>query len=439
MLRGKGEQVSLRPLHFTVVLICLLINILDGFDLMSIAFTATRIMGEWQLGPRVMGLIFGSGLAGMGLGSLLLASLADRFGRRPSILGGLILVTIGMLPVGFANGPSELTLLRLVTGLGIGLLLPSINSMVAEYAPRRWRSLAISLYLMGYPLGALLSSVLAAFLIARSDWRTVYIVGGSASLALIPVVLAFLPESLEFLVTLQPNDRARRRIRKISNRLGLPVPPEPQQALPVSVRASPWSPFAGGYASRTVSIAAGFLLSWFTQFFITNWLPTIVTRETTANGGSYAGMLLTSGGLIGTIGFGLLATQFDTTRLCVAYLAGSLVAAVVFACATLTAPILWVLSGLLGLLLYGGTVGLYSLAAQIFPLEVRAAGTGLALATGRAGAVLGLSCGGWLIGTGMPRAAYGTLLALPMLVAVPVVWSLRPGSVTRLSRFRHFG
>lgn len=429
-MRLAGEQGRLRPLHFTVVLICMLINVLDGFDLMSIAFTATRIMSEWRVEPRVMGLIFGTGLAGVGLGSLLLASLADRFGRRPTILGGLILVTLGMLPVGLVAGPGELTVLRLVTGLGIGLLLPSINSLVSEFAPPRWRGLAISIYATGYPLGALLSSALAAFLIARSDWRTVYIVGGAASLALIPVVLAFLPESLEFLVTLQPKD-AQRRIRKISDRLGLPAPPQPPGRAPLTVRPSPWSSFTGGYAARTTLIGAGFLLSWFTSFFVTNWLPTIVTREGIDGGGSYAGMLLTSGGLIGSIGFGILASRFDVTRLCVTYLACSFAAAVAFAWAALTAPVLLVLSGLLGLLLYGGTVGLYSLAAQVFPLEVRAAGTGFALATGRVGAVLGLSCGGWLMGMGMPRAAYGTLLALPMLVAVPVVWKLRSATVTR--------
>ncbi len=403
--RQPGAASAVRPLHLLVLLVCTVINILDGFDLMSIAFTATRIMADWRVEPRVMGLIFGSGLAGVGLGSLLLASLADRFGRRPTILIGLMLVTVGMTAVVFTRGSGGLILLRFITGLGIGLLLPSINTLVSEYAPPRWRALAISLYAIGYPLGAMLSSALAPYLIAASGWRAVYVCGGLASLVLIPIVAAFLPESLEF---------------------RLPGPG------PRAARPSPWSSFKAGYGQQTILISMAFFLLWVTSFFITNWLPAIVTREGFAGSAAPAGVLLTSGGLIGGIGFGLLAARFNIARLSALYLAGSFVVALVFALYSLTIPVLLLLSGLLGVLLYGAAIGLYTLAARIFPSQVRAAGTGFALAVGRLGAVLGLSIGGWLIGMQLPRAGYMSLLALPALAAVPVTYALR-AVVSRLT------
>jgi benzoate transport len=423
---------AVRPLHWLVLLACTAINILDGFDLMSIAFTATHIMADWKVEPRVMGLVFGSGLAGVGLGSLLLASLADRFGRRPSILLGLMLVTVGMVAVLIARGPVGLMQLRFITGLGIGLLLPSINTLVSEYAPPRWRALAISLYAVGYPLGAMCSSALAPYLIARSSWRAVYLCGGLASLALIPIVAAFLPESLEFLLTLQPAG-ALRKIERITHRLGLQPPARLPERAPGTARPSPWVTFKIGYARQTLLISTAFFLLFLTSFFVSNWLPAIITREGFAGAAAPAGILLTSGGLVGGIAFGLLAARFNIARLSALYLAGSFVLVVVFALYSLTTVTVLLLSGLLGLLLYGAAIGLYTLAARIFPLQVRAAGTGFALAVGRLGAVLGLSIGGWLIGMELPRAQYMSLLALPALAAVPMTYALCAAASAQLA------
>src|SRR5271170_1533479 len=117
---GTAASHSVRSIHLIVLSLCTVINMLDGYDLQAAAFTSTHIMTEWHVAPSAMGLIFSAGLLGVGLGSLLLSPFADRYGRRPLLLVGLVLVTIGMLGVGLVTKPTTLAGLRLLTGLGIG-------------------------------------------------------------------------------------------------------------------------------------------------------------------------------------------------------------------------------------------------------------------------------------------------------------------------------
>ncbi len=422
--RGFGSDV-VRPIHIIVLTLCMLINILDGFDLQAIAFTSTRIMAEWSVAPGGMGLLFSAGLLGVGLGSFGLSPLADRFGRRPTILAGLAVVTVGMLAVRIATTPVELTLLRLTTGLGIGILLPSLNTLVSEYTPERWQSLAVGIYSTGYPLGGALSGALAPGLIEHFGWRSVYVAGGSGSLVLLPLVTALLPESLEFLLKLQPRG-ALRRAQRIATRLAVTPPARLPAAQALNVRPNPSTPFKAGLARRTGLISAAFFLLWLTEFFINNWTPAILEREGLGPVASAAGgVMLTLGGIAGTLLVGVFAVRWPLVRVCVAYLGGSFVMALVFALAGRQLPVLPVCA-VLGFLLFGSAVGLYALVARVFPLEVRATGTGVALAFGRAGAVIGLSLGGVLIGLGWSRATYMTVLAIPVLGAACATFALNP-------------
>jgi len=195
---------SLGSLQIIVLLLCLLINVLDGFDLQATAFTSTRIMAEWSVTPAGMGLIFSTGLLGVGLGSFALSPLADRLGRRPAVLIGLALISVGMFTARWVATAGQFAVLRGLTGLGIGMLIPSLNTAAAEYAPAGWRSLAISVYATGYPIGGALCGLIAPYLNSHEGWRSIYVLGGSVSLLLLLICLWLLPESMEFLLNVQP-------------------------------------------------------------------------------------------------------------------------------------------------------------------------------------------------------------------------------------------
>jgi benzoate transport len=420
-----GAFGGVRPIQIVVLSLCLLVNALDGYDLQAAAFTSTSIMSEWGVATGAMGLtIFSVGVLGVGLGSFVLAPVADRLGRRPTVLIGLLLITVGMLTVSVAATPPQLSALRFLTGLGIGILFPTLNTLVSEYTPVAWQSLAVSIYATGYPIGAALSGTLAPALIGHFGWRSVYVAGGVASLLLALAVIALLPESLEFLLEVQPHG-ALKRARAIAIRLQV----APVNALPArqaAVRPSPLTPFQPRLLRRTLLISAAFFFLWLTEFFVVTWTPTILSREgLTLAAASRGGVMLTLGGMAGTLLVGAFGMSFGLVRVVGLYLCASFFMSLVFAVANVQSSTVLVCI-VLGFVLFGAAVGLYAVAARIFPLEVRATGTGVALAFGRAGAVLGLSLGGLLMGLGWARGTYVSILALPIVAAALATFALRP-------------
>src|SRR5215469_6912874 len=131
-------------LQVGVVTICTLLNMIDGFDVLAISFTAPLIAKDWNVDPVTLGILLSSGLAGMATGSLLLSPLADLIGRRAVVVFCTAIISIGMLGSAVTGSVWTLATFRLVTGLGVGGVLSSGNTLLSEYAPQRWRDLSIS-------------------------------------------------------------------------------------------------------------------------------------------------------------------------------------------------------------------------------------------------------------------------------------------------------
>src|SRR3546814_11434627 len=87
----------------------------------------------------------------MAIGSVTLGGVADKAGRRPTILGCLVAMTAGIYGASQADGLTTLLSWRLLTGLGIGGMLAAINAAAAECHNMRWRNLAMALMVIGYP------------------------------------------------------------------------------------------------------------------------------------------------------------------------------------------------------------------------------------------------------------------------------------------------
>jgi len=176
-LRAAIDDGPMSRFQVLAVCLCVALNMLDGYDVLVMAFTASEVAREWSLSGYALGVLLSAGLVGMAIGSLLVAPWADRYGRRAVILACLGVITFGMLLSALARQPAQLKALRVLTGVGIGGILASLNVITSEYSSRRWRSAAIGVQVTGYPIGATLGGTVAALLITSFGWRSAFLFG----------------------------------------------------------------------------------------------------------------------------------------------------------------------------------------------------------------------------------------------------------------------
>ncbi|MBC2778912.1 MFS transporter [Parasphingopyxis marina] len=379
-----------------VIGVCVLANMVDGFDVMAIAYTGGAIMGEWSLDPAMLGYLFSAGLAGMMLGSLFISPFADMFGRRRVALACMAAMAAGMFASGLAQSVEQLLALRLFTGLGIGGILATLNTVVAETAPPARRNLAISVFSMGYPAGSMLGGLVAVAVMDGQGWQWVFFAGGIGTFIVFLLNWAFLPE--------------------------------PRQQRSAGAPRFPLKTFvAPGVRSGTIIICLAFFLNMMSFFFILNWTPKLVenlglSREI----GVTATLLLNFGSLAGGLSYGVLADRLGWKRVCQIYFASFAVLIAIFGLLPAAVAPLFVVAILAGIFMAGAMTSLYALAPIVFPPEIRAGGTGLAIGIGRFGATLGPIIAGYALASGVDRAPLYILFAIPPLLVVLLMQTLRP-------------
>ena len=420
-------QLDARPmsaLQWRVVALCWLVNMLDGFDLLAISFAAPAIAKAWQLDPKTLGIVFSSGLVGMTIGSFLLGPAADRIGRRRMILLATAVLGLSTLLTATAGSVAQLMTLRVFTGLAIGALLPSLNTLVAEYTPYGRRNLAIAFMHLGYPVGGIAGGFLARQLIPDYGWQGVFWAGGLFTLATLPLLLLALPESLHYLGR-SGSPRARQSAEKIAATLGIRLDAsDTATASGPAVRVADL--LRGRWLAPSLALWACFFLGNLTLYFLLNWTPTVLVEAGVPNERAIgAGMLLNLGGGLGMLTLGYLSARWPMhPMMCGFFVVGGLLIMAIGQ-ASGAVDVLFALTVLAGFFSLGGLIGLYSLAARLYPDSARATGVGLALGAGRFGAILGPYTGGVLISLGWPMGRYFLLLALPLVTAGLIVWRVR--------------
>lgn len=429
-LKQRLEQGPMGAFQCLAIGICIVLNMIDGFDVLVMAFTAASVSAEWQLNGAQIGLLLSAGLFGMAGGSLFIAPWADRFGRRPLILGCLLLSGVGMLLSAISHSPLQLALLRGLTGLGIGGILASSNVIAAEYASRRWRGLAVSLQSTGYALGATLGGLLAVWLLSHWGWRSVFVFGGIVTLLVIPLVLLWLPESLDFLLARRPAD-ALLRVNRLARRLGHP----PLARLPAAglreegVGSGFGQLFAGPMRRTTLLIWLLFFLVMFGFYFVMSWTPKLlVAAGLSAQQGITGGVLLSIGGIFGAALIGGLSSRWPLTRVLSLFMLLTAGLLVLFVGSASSIAAALGLGLLIGLFANGCVAGLYALSPAVYDASVRATGVGWGIGIGRIGAIVSPTVAGVLLDAGwQPLHLYG-VFAVVFVLAAACLLLLRPAS-----------
>ena len=404
-------------LQYIVIALCIVLLALDGFDVLAISFAAPGISEEWGISRGTLGIVLSMELAGMALGSVAIGGLADRHGRRPTILACLVVMSAGMLLAALADSILSLSLIRFATGLGIGGMLASVNAVAAEYANARRRSACVSLMAAGYPLGVIVGGAIASALLARFDWRAVFEFGALFTALLIPVTWILLPESVSFLLLRQP-PRALQRVNATLGRMGheqITALPRPAAG---PARAGWGELFSPGLLRVTLLLTLAYLAHIMTFYFILKWIPKIVVdMGFTA---AYAGSVLVwanVGGLAGSIVLSGLTQRFNVRVLVIAAMLGSVVMINIFGRGQADISELALVAACAGFFTNSAVVGLYAIFAQAFPTRVRAGGTVFVFGVGRCVAVLGPIVAGFLFESGQGLATVAFVMALGSAVA----------------------
>lgn len=408
--------------QFLVVGLCMFFNMLDGFDITAMAVVATAVSTELQLPADRLGLIFSFALAGMMGGAMLLAPVSDIIGRRKLIVMSLILVGVSILFTARANSLLEFIILRFISGLGAGAMLACQATLAAEYSPEKYRSLSVTAVTAGYPLGAMMTSVVAGFIMPEYGWRGMFWFGGGLTLVMGFAALAFIPESLKYLFERRP-ENALERVNKILRKLKkdtlaeLPVVMSQKPVQSRSIAGNMASLLTPEHRIATLTLWTTFFLCFSTLYFLLSWIPKLMEQTGySAETGRYAFFLFNLGAVIGIFVLGTMATRWKLSTLVSTFLFTSAVFMVVFAAAPNQLTLLLALTFLIGFLQQGGFTGLYAIAAKVYPTEIRSTGIGWSVGLGRFGAVAGPAIAGYLIVAGLNMSANYYVFAVPMAI-----------------------
>lgn len=428
-IRALIEEGKVTALQVTVFLVCITMNMLDGMDVLVIAYAAPAVAAEWSTSPETLGTIFSAGLLGMTAGAMILAPFADRIGRRNMIMICVLVMSAGILLTAFVRSEGELIFLRFASGLGIGSMLATAATIAAEYSPDRNRNFIVSFVLSGYPLGATLSGFAAASIIPEHGWRAMFITAGSATLLTLPIVWLLLPESLDFLIKTRPAralERANRILRKMGHDALSELPEAPLEAKKASVSEL----FKHGRQMPTIWLWIAFFTSFATLYFLTSWIPKLASSTgLSLRLAIYAGTVFNLGAYFGILSQGYLSQTFGLRRVIGLFLVGTGVLMCVFGYVSQSWLIL-LLFGLIGYGVQGGFVGFYTVSARLYPTEIRNTGIGWGIGAGRIGAIVGPKLGGTLIGMGLALATNFIIFSVPLLIAAVATWMIKSEKVS---------
>jgi len=427
MSSDPRELLDSAPMHWrqvVVVALCIALNALDGFDVLAISFASPGIAEEWGIEPAMLGVVLSMELFGMAAGSVLIGNLADRIGRRPTILACLIVMAGGMLLAAFATDVTMLSITRLVTGLGIGGMLSSTSAMVAEFSNTKRRSLNVVLNIAGYSSGAILGGLVASALLEGSgDWRSVFVFGGVMTIVALPFAWFFLPESIDSLLARRPADalaRINATLARLGHRALAALPPIPSHS---AAGSSLLALFSRGYAGVTVLLTTAYFAQIMLFYYVQKWVPKIIVDM--GYDASQAGRVLVAanvGNLLSAVLIGLASQKLRLRPMVIGAMVAGFFAIGLFGSGLSGLGQLSLAVAFAAFFINAGVVGMYPIMTATFPAHLRASGIGFVIGIGRGGSAIGPVIAGSLFAAGSSlftvslAMGAGGLLAAAMIV-----------------------
>jgi MFS transporter, AAHS family, 4-hydroxybenzoate transporter len=410
-------------LQITVLCLCAMCALFEGLDAQNIGFVAPAIIREWALPSHSFTPAFMSGLFGLLIGCLFIAPLADKVGRKTILLGSVASFALFSILSAEARSLEALSILRFLTGLGIGGGMANAIALTSEYFPERRRAGMTVVMFLGFSFGASLGGFLSAYLIPHFGWRSVFIVGGILPL-LVAILLAFaLPESIRHLVA---HNFPPSRINVILRRINPDVTFAPDTDFTIAEERKSGLTvahlFREGRALGTLLIWTVFFMSLLDIYLLASSLPVVLHDAglTVSMSAVVTAMLHIGGVVVCAMLVPILDRWGCLVIMLPAYLLAALGIAALGSVGT-SVILLMVTATAAGIGIVCGQNTANAFAAAFYPTYIRATGVGWALGIGRIGAIVGPGIGGIMLALDWSRQTILLVSAMPELIAVAAI------------------
>lgn len=421
------DQNPLSRSQKLIMWLCFIIVAIDGFDTAAVGFIAPALKAEWALQAADLAPLFGAGLFGLMAGALLFGPLADKFGRKPILIGSVILFGLASLISAFTTDLDSLVIWRFITGLGLGGAMPNAITLTSEYSPTKRRSSLVTLMFCGFTIGSALGGIASAQLLPHIGWHGILMIGGVLPLLTVPFLVWLLPESLRFMV-LKNHAQAKidRVIRRIAPHLAQ-VPhllPGSNETKNVGIKEL----FSRQYALGTILIWCTFFMSLLIIYMISSWMPTLLTNEGfNLVNASWLTSIFQIGGTIGAIVIGMCMDKIDPAKVLsfVYILGGAFLVCLGLGIEQANLLLLMLAMFGVGVGISGSQVGVNAFTSGFYPTHCRATGVSWANAVGRSGSVIGSVIGGWLMSLNLSSFEIMSILAIPAFFAAFALFMIK--------------
>jgi MFS transporter, AAHS family, 4-hydroxybenzoate transporter len=429
------DQSRLSGQQAIVLGISLVTAMFDGYDTQGIAYVAPVMAHDLHFGHAALGPIFSAGLFGLTLGAIVFGMLADKIGRKQTIIWPIVIFGVFSLLTPMGHTVKSLVILRALAGFGLGGTLPNVTAYVLEFSPHRMRSLLVNSTGAFFAFGSIVGGTLADWLIPTFGWQSTFYVGGVVPLLFIIIVAVWLPESVRFLLL---SGQSMERVVTIMRR----IVPDRNFAASTRFTLEPQVPgitvkhlFTDGRAWPTVLLWIAFIMNLFILVYLIFWMPTLLRRV----GQPLSVAILVTiwygiGGIVGGLFMGWIADRIGSLPkvLACGYL-GAAVFITVAAFSIHDTSILIPAMFLTGFSINGGQPSLNTISAIFYPTAIRATGVGWALGVGRIGAVIGPLVGGVLVGAHFSVPVVILATVVPAVIGIVAIVLFHLGTAARVA------
>lgn len=404
----------------SVVALCFLVSLVDGYDLVAISYAAPAMRAAGLFQPSQLGAIFSAALLGAMTGNFVCGPLGDTLGRRKVIIFSTLLFGAFTLATAFATSFVVLVAIRFIAGFGLGVANISCYALSAEYAPKKQGESTVMLVAAGYTIGAALGGFFAAYLVPTYGWPAVFYVGGCCGLLLAGLLVLELPESIRFLVAQQARQsEVTDVLRKIDP--GRQIAPGTEYFIREDVKKgfSGRHLFSDGYIAATILFWLMCFMNLMELFFVQQWLPTLANSSgINLSSAASAGAILQIGALCGAVLYAFVLQGYHRPFLLLAF--GFICGAASFLLLGQTAssvPLFMLCVFATGLFVPGLQIALNGIIAMHYPTFIRATGLSWAIGVGRIGSVVGPVFAGLLLTWQWTPSEVLSAAALPALIS----------------------